>query len=93
MTGIQITLLGQHVRILTPLLFWIAPLALVAGAIAAVRAWRRQRRLAALVPPARFVHVLQGAGAAQGVARSSLIGLGLFFLLLAAAGPQCGERT
>jgi len=93
MTGIQTTLLGQHVRILTPLLLWIAPLALVAGAIAAVRAWRRQRRLAALVPPARFAHVLQGAGAAQGVARSSSIGLGLFFLLLAAAGPQCGERT
>src|SRR5882762_7177733 len=46
MTGIQTTLLGQHVRILTPLLLWIAP-----------------------------------------------IGLGLFFLLLAAAGPQCGERT
>src|SRR6266478_9502566 len=93
MTGIQITLLGQHVRILTPLLLWIAPLALVAGAIAAVRAWRRHRRLAALVPPARFRHVLQGAGAAQGLVRSSAIGLGLFFLLLAAAGPQCGERT
>ena len=54
MTGIQTTLLGQHVRILTPLLLWIAPLALVAGAIAAVRASRRHRRLAALVPPARF---------------------------------------
>src|SRR5712671_646165 len=93
MTGIQTTLLGQHVRILTPLLLWIAPLALVAGAIAAVRAWRRHRRLAALVPPARFRHVLQGAGAAQGVVRSSAIGLGLFLLLLAAAGPQCGERT
>jgi Ca-activated chloride channel family protein len=93
MTGIQTTLLGQHLRILTPLFLWIAPLALVAGAMAAVRAWQRQRRLAALVPSARFGQVLRGAGTGQGVARSSLLGLGLFFLLLAAAGPQCGERT
>jgi Ca-activated chloride channel family protein len=93
MTGIQTTLLGQHLRILTPLFLWIAPLALVAGAFAAVRAWRRQRRLAALVPPARLGQVIRGAGAGQGVARGSLLGLGLFSLLLAAAGPQCGERT
>ena len=37
--------------------------------------------------------VLQGAGAAQGVARGSLLGIGLFLLFFAAAGPQCGERT
>src|SRR5205823_10042445 len=46
-----------------------------------------------LVPPARLSGVLQNAGAAQGMARGSLFGLGLFFLFLAAAGPQCGERT
>ena len=93
MSGIQTTLLGQHLRILTPLFLWIAPVGLLAGMFAAVRAWRRQRRLAALVPPARIAQVLQGAGAAQGVARGSLLGLGLFFLLVGAAGPQCGERT
>lgn len=93
MTGIQTTLLGQHVRILTPLLLYLAPLALLAGALAALRAWQRQRRLAALVPPARLGQVLRSPGAAQGVAKGALLGLGLFFLLLAAAGPQCGERT
>src|SRR5581483_6633619 len=59
----------------------------------AIRSWRRQRRVAALVPAARFGQVLQGAGAAQGVTKGSLLGAGLFFLFLAAAGPQCGERT
>ena len=93
MTGIQTTLLGQHVRILTPLLLYLAPLALLAGALAALRAWQRQRRLAALVPPARLGQVLRNQGAAQGVTKGALLGLGLFFLLLAAAGPQCGERT
>jgi Ca-activated chloride channel family protein len=93
MSGIQTTLLGQHLRILAPLFLWMAPVGLLAGAFAAVRAWRRQRRLLALVPPARIAQVLQGAGAGQGVARGSLLGLGLFFLLVGAAGPQCGERT
>ena len=93
MTGIQTTVLGQHFRILTPILLYIAPLALVAGAIAAVRAWQRQQRLAGLVPRTRLASVLQGAGAAQGVTRSALSGAGLFLLLIAAAGPQCGERT
>jgi Ca-activated chloride channel family protein len=37
--------------------------------------------------------VILGAGSSQGVAKGSLLGLGLFFLLVAAAGPQCGERT
>jgi Ca-activated chloride channel homolog len=37
--------------------------------------------------------VLQGAGAGQGIARGVLTGFGLFCLLVAAAGPQCGERT
>jgi Ca-activated chloride channel family protein len=93
MTGIQTTLLGQNLRVLMPVFLWLAPLGLIAGAFTAARAWQRQRRLAALVPPARFGQVLRGAGAAQGVARNSLAGVGLFFLLVAAAGPQCGERT
>jgi Ca-activated chloride channel homolog len=92
-SGIQTTLLGQHLRILAPLLLFLAPLGLFAGALAALRSWQRQRRLAALVPAARLGQVLEGAGAAQGVAKGSLLGLGLFFLFLAAAGPQCGERT
>jgi len=92
-TAIQTTLLGQHLRVLTPLLLFFAPLGLLAGLFAALRSWQRQKRLAALVPEARFGQVLQGPGAAQGVAKGSLLGLGLFFLFLAAAGPQCGERT
>ena len=93
MTGIQTTLLGQHLRILTPLFLWLAPLGMLAGAVAAFRAWQRQQRLAALVPQSRFQAVLRGGGATQGVAKGSMLGLGLFFLLIAAAGPQCGERT
>src|SRR5581483_2244499 len=93
MTALQTTLLGQHLRVLTPLFLFLAPLGLLAGALAAIRSWQRQRRVAALVPAARFGQVLQGAGAAQGVTKGSLLGAGLFFLFLAAAGPQCGERT
>jgi hypothetical protein len=66
-SGLQTTLLGQHLRILTPLFLFLAPLGLIAGALAAVRSWQRQRRLAALVPAARFNQVLEGAGSAQGV--------------------------
>jgi len=93
MTGIQTTLLGQHIRVLTPLLLWLAPLGLIAGVLAAVRSWQRQQRVAALVPGARLGHVIQGGGSSQGIAKGSLLGLGLFFLFVAAAGPQCGERT
>jgi Ca-activated chloride channel family protein len=93
MTGIQTTLLGQHFRIVAPIFLWLAPLGFVLGALAAVRAWRRQQEVATLVPALRFGNVLQGAGTAQGVARGTTLGLGLFLLCFAAAGPQCGERT
>jgi Ca-activated chloride channel homolog len=93
MTGIQTTLLGQHIRILTPLLLWIAPLGLLAGVLAAVRSWQRHQQLATLAPRARLGQVIQGGGSSQGIAKGALLGLGLFFLFVAAAGPQCGERT
>src|SRR5207253_1784463 len=53
-TGIQTTLLGQHLRILAPLFLWIAPLGLVAGALAALRSWQRQQRVAGLVERAKL---------------------------------------
>ena len=93
MTGIQITLLGMHLRILSPLWLWIAPLGFVAGAVAAVRSWKRQQRALGLVPLARQINLLRDAGSGQGVLRGCSLGTGLFLLFLAAAGPQCGERT
>lgn len=93
MTGLQFTLLGLRLRIVHPLFLWLAPLALGVGALAAVRAYRRQRQVSALVPEARRAQVLRGAGTGQGVLRSSFFGAGLMLLFFAAAGPQCGERT
>ena len=93
MTSIQTTILGQHLRLVAPLWLWLAPLGLLLGAMAALRALQRQKRVAQLVPPARFPQVLDHAGTTQGTLRGALFGAGLFFLFLAAAGPQCGERT
>jgi Ca-activated chloride channel family protein len=93
MTGLQFTVLGLRMRIVQPLWLWLAPLALTAGAVAAMRAFRRQRQVSSLVPEARRAQVLRGAGTGQGVLRSSLFGLALVLLFCAAAGPQCGERT
>ncbi len=93
MSGIQTTLLGIHLRIVSPLWLWVAPLGLALGAFAAWRAWQRQQRVVRLVPQQRLGSVLQGAGSAQGIARGSVLGVGLFLLFFAAAGPQCGERT
>ena len=92
MTGIQTTLLGQHLRIVSPLFLWLSPLALLVGAWAAVAAYRRQQRVQELLG-ARLAQVFPGAGAGQGVARGVSSGFGLFLLFFAAAGPQCGERT
>jgi Ca-activated chloride channel family protein len=93
MTGIQTTLLGLHLRILSPFWLWVAPLGIVLGVLAAWRSMQRQAQAQELVPEQRRAQVLQKGGAAQGALRGSLLGTGLFFLFLAAAGPQCGERT
>jgi Ca-activated chloride channel family protein len=92
MTGVQTTLLGQHLRIVSPLFLWLAPIALVVGAWAALSSVRRQELLEKLLGP-RLPRVFPNAGAGQGIARGSLLGVGLFLLFFAAAGPQCGERT
>jgi Ca-activated chloride channel homolog len=92
-TALQTTLLGFRVRIVDPTWLWLAPLGVVAGAIAALCVVRRWRRARAVVPEPRRDQVLPRGGAAQGVFRSGLFGLGLCLLSLAASGPQCGERT
>jgi len=91
--ALQTTLLGFRVRVVDPVWLWLAPLGLAAGAAAAWRVWRRWRRARSAVPQARREQVLPGGGASQGVLRGGLLGLGLSLLAVAAAGPQCGERT
>src|SRR5256885_1609970 len=91
--AIQTTLLGLRLRILDPAWLWIAPLGLAAGAFAAWRSWQRAQQVRRLVPQERRALVLPGSGSAQGVLRGSTLGTALVLLFIAAAGPQCGERT
>jgi Ca-activated chloride channel homolog len=91
--GLQWTLLGTRVRVVEPLFLYLAPLGLVGGTLLALRSFRRQSRVAALVPAARREMVIRDGGAQQGVLRGSSLGLGITLLCIAAAGPQCGERT
>ena len=44
MSGIQTTILGQHLRIVSPLWLWIAPLGIVVGVLAALRSALRQEQ-------------------------------------------------
>jgi Ca-activated chloride channel family protein len=92
MTGIQTTILGQHLRIVTPLFLWLAPIALLFGVWAALSSRKRQQLLERLLGP-RLPKVFPNSGSGQAVAKGSLLGVGLFLLFFAAAGPQCGERT
>src|SRR5256885_7043745 len=91
--AIQTMLLGLRLRILDPAWLWIAPLGLAAGAFAAWRSWQRAQQVRRLVPQERRALVLPGSGSAQGVLRGSTLGTALVLLFIAAAGPQCGERT
>ena len=91
--GLQGTLLGMRVRVVEPLFLFLAPLGLIAGALLAWRSFRRQARVAGLVPAARREQVIRDGGAQQGVLRGSSLGIGVTLLCLAASGPQCGERT
>ena len=92
-TALQTTLLGFRVRIVDPVWLWLSPLGIAAGATAAFCVWRRWRRARSAVPATRREQVLPGGGASQGVLRGGLLGIGLSLLSVAAAGPQCGERT
>jgi Ca-activated chloride channel family protein len=91
--ALQTTLLGFRLRIVDPVWLWLAPLGVAAGAAAAFCVWRKWRRARSAVPEPRREQVLPGGGASQGVLRGSLLGTGLALLSIAAAGPQCGERT
>ena len=92
-TALQTTLLGFRVRIVDPVWLWLSPLGIATGATAAFCVWRRWRRARSAVPATRREQVLPGGGASQGVLRGGLLGIGLSLLSVAAAGPQCGERT
>ncbi|MFL5390482.1 MAG: VWA domain-containing protein [Myxococcales bacterium] len=92
-TALQTTLLGLRLRILDPAWLWIAPLGLAFGAFAAWRSWQRARAARRLVPADRAARVLPGTSATQGVLRGGALGAALFLLFVAAASPQCGERT
>ncbi len=91
--ALQTTILGLRLRIADPIWLWVAPLALVIGAFAAVAAARRYRRAEKLFTEARRARMLPGGGASQGAVRASALGLGLALLFVAASGPQCGEHT
>jgi Ca-activated chloride channel family protein len=45
------------------------------------------------VPDERRALVLPGIGSTQGILRGGFLGTALLLLFVAAAGPQCGERT
>jgi len=92
-SGIQTTILGLHLRIAWPLWLWLSPFGIALGALAAWRSAQRQEQAENLVPEQRRGQILRGRGTAQGTLRGSLLGAGLFLLFIAAAGPQCGERT
>ena len=91
--GLQGTILGVRMRLLEPIFLYLAPLGLIAGGLFIWRSLQRQARMAQLVPAARVEQLLRGAGAQQGVLRGSALGLGTALLCIAAAGPQCGEKT
>jgi Ca-activated chloride channel family protein len=91
--AVQTTVLGLRLRIADPLWLWLAPVALLVGAWAAGVAVRRHSRAARLLPQPRRAQLLPELSGTQGALRSSALGLGLSLLFVAAAGPQCGERT
>jgi Ca-activated chloride channel homolog len=91
--ALQTMLLGFRLRIVDPVWLWLSPLGLLTGAAAAFLVWRRWRRARSAVPEGRRDQILPGGGASQGALRGGLLGTGLTLLAIAAAGPQCGERT
>jgi Ca-activated chloride channel family protein len=91
--GIQGTLFGIRMRILEPLFLYLAPVALIAGGVYIWRSIQRQRALLKLVPEQRAEQLIRDAGVRQGTVRGSALGLGTALLCIAAAGPQCGEKT
>lgn len=91
--ALQGSLFGLRVRLVDPLWLWVSPLVLALGIAFLVRVLLRQDRARGLVPGPRQPQLIPGAGSGQGALRASSLAAGLVLLCVAAAGPQCGERT
>jgi len=90
--ALQTTLLGFRVRIVDPVWLWVSPLASPpAPRPPGVSGGDGGAPFPASAGPARAGP--SRGGASQGVLRGGLLGICLSLLSVAAAGPQCGERT
>ncbi|MBI5066974.1 MAG: VWA domain-containing protein [Deltaproteobacteria bacterium] len=92
LSPLQISLLGEPVRIAAPAAL---PLAAVAGLVlllGALSLWRRRRALRALAGP-QAARVAPGAGLVRPGARLGLQSAGLLLLALALSRPQCGTTA
>jgi Ca-activated chloride channel family protein len=89
---LQLTLLGEPLRIAAPWALWLA---LLAAALTALGLWsvaRRRRALTQAFGPLA-ARLAPGAGPVRPALRAGAQGLGLLLLALALSRPQCGTRA
>jgi len=94
MTGpaLQLTILGEAVRLAAPRALWALALVALLAALGALAIVRRRRDLGRLLGPLAE-RMAPGAGAARPAARLGAQVLGLSLLALALSRPQCGTRA